>query len=81
MNCIVENTFLWFRWKTVRHDYKLYSIRKFMDCSRTFNVERKCMVCGRIMENSFAEYDDLLLEGIPAEVLNKITTDYYYLPE
>jgi len=58
----------------VEHDDELYSIRKFMYCSTEYIVEWKCKTCGRIRERHFVTFDEILLMGVPAEVLKNVGT-------
>lgn len=76
-NCIIKRRFLFWKYNDVRHNEELYSIRKFMYCSTEFIVEWKCKKCGYIRTRNFVEYDELLLLGIPASILNDISTSIY----
>ncbi|MCK9415454.1 hypothetical protein M0Q97_02200 [Candidatus Dojkabacteria bacterium] len=78
LSCIKEKRFLFWKWKEIKHTYKPYCISKFMKYSSTFHVEYKCSVCGATKERSFVEQDELLLLGIPLEVLNKITDIHHH---
>jgi len=78
VKCIVERKFLFWKWKEVQHSFKLYSVEKFMWCSTSFIVHRKCEICGRIKKESFVENDQLILEGVPQEILNDVGTCTYY---
>ena len=71
--CVVEKTFLWFTWTVIHHKYKLFEITKFMFCSKDFIVKKQCSGCGHIIEQSFVSYNELLLKGIPSEILNNIS--------
>lgn len=73
ISCIIDKSFLVFwKYKVVRHDFKMHRISKFMDVSKDFQVEWKCSKCGLSKEESFVTNDELLLQGIPQDVLNKI---------
>ena len=78
-NCIVEKSFLFWKWKAVEHKYKMYSVSKFMHSSTTFHVRWICE-CGAEKENHFVTQDELLLKGIPMDEIKKITDFHYYYP-
>lgn len=39
--CIKDKKFLFFKWREIEHDFKMFSISKFMYCSTTFTVRNK----------------------------------------
>jgi hypothetical protein len=77
-SCIKEHTFLFWKWKVVDHDYRLYSIIKFMSSSIDFQVKDKCTVCGLYRKREFVTADELILAGISPSTLNDITDKNYY---
>lgn len=79
-NCIKIKKFLFWKIKTVVHDYKMYRISKFMDSSETYHVGYKCSNCGCSYSDIFVEQDYLILNGIPVEELIKVTSKKFYYP-
>lgn len=77
-NCIIEKRFLFWKYKVVEHDYRLYQISKFMNSSTDFHVHYVCTKCGAKKEAHFVEQDDLILLGIPVKILNSITASSPY---
>ena len=79
MNCIKEKRFLFWKYKVVKHDFKMSHIYKFMRSSEHFRVGYRC-ACGQGMIKHFVTNDELLLKGIPQDVLNGITdTKWHYI--
>jgi len=78
--CIKQKKFLFiFSYRTVEHNYKIWKLAKFMDCSDDFEVTYKCSECGIIYQRHFVSADRLLLDGIDAEIIKNITTTPTYL--
>lgn len=77
-SCVVKKRFLFWKYNEVEHEDELYSIRKFMYCSKDYIVEFKCKKCGRIRERSFVHFDELLLMGVQSEELIGVSTSLFF---
>ncbi len=81
MKCIKTKKFLWWSWTVIEHDYKIFSISKFMDCSTSFHVNRVCVECEATELTKFVEKDTLILEGVPVKILENIRQYNGYYPK
>lgn len=79
-NCIVEKQFLFWKYRTVEHHYKLYEVSKFMNSSTTFITTHICEVCGAKDVHHFVDVDNLILKGVSVDDLNKISEFKPYYP-
>ena len=80
-SCIKEKRFLFWKYKVVEHDYKIWRIGKFMWCSKKFEVTWKCTICKTPKDRHFVEYDELILEGLSSEILNNVSEFNAYYNE
>lgn len=79
MECIKYKKFLFWEWKAVEHNYKMYRISKFMKCSDDFHIEYKCSVCSASYTERYVKLNELILLGIPTQSLLKVDDcDFYY---
>lgn len=79
VKCIKEKRFLFWKYKTIKHNFTLNYIRRFADKPSEFVVASICNGCGAKQER-YADRDELLLDGIPAKELDQISLFRWYEP-
>ena len=72
MDCIKEKSFLFWRWKRVEHKFKIHRINRLLKWTDSYHVTYKCGTCGAKCTRGFVEQEELILAGIPIEILQKL---------
>lgn len=81
MSCLKEKRFLFWKYKTVEHDFIVWAISKFMSCSHHFQVHWARKNCDRRETESFFENDRLIKMGFNQSDLNKVTDSKWFYPK